>query len=128
MSGELLIDGTAVGPALVIEPLSFWGGFDPETGVIIDRSHPALGVSLTGVLVAMPHGRGSSSSATVVAEALRLGTGPAGFLLQEADEIIATGVFVANSLYDLSVPVGVGQETVVTGRRYRLDTRGLAAV
>jgi len=55
----------------------------------------------------MPSGRGSSSSSTVLAEALRLGTGPAGIVLGEPDEIIAIGSIVAEELYGKGIPVVV---------------------
>ena len=65
------------------EPLSFWGGLDPETGTIVEVSHPQRGRSVAGRILVMPSGRGSSSSATVLAEAIRRGTGPAGIVLGE---------------------------------------------
>lgn len=90
------------------QPLSFWGGVEAETGVIIDANHPQLGESLAGRIVSMPHGRGSSSASSVLAEALRLGTGPAGLILDEADQIIVIGVLVARRLYGVECPVVVG--------------------
>ena len=43
-----LAPGLATGEVLVLdEPLSFWGGLDPETGTLIDAHHPQAGVSLT---------------------------------------------------------------------------------
>jgi predicted aconitase with swiveling domain len=58
----VLVDGTASGHLMVLtDPLSFWGGVDPATGTIIDRSHPAVGASVAGTILFMPHGRGSSS-------------------------------------------------------------------
>jgi PAS domain S-box-containing protein len=45
-------------------------------GRIIDRSHPDLGARVTGTILVMPGGRGSSSSSSVLAEAIRRGTGP----------------------------------------------------
>ncbi|MEM9974986.1 MAG: DUF126 domain-containing protein, partial [Pseudomonadota bacterium] len=33
------------------EGLSFWGGVDPATGVVIDAHHPLKGRSLTGKIV-----------------------------------------------------------------------------
>jgi uncharacterized protein len=105
---RVLVPGAASGPALVLdEPLSLWGGLDPETGRIVEANHPQLGASITGRILAMPSGRGSSSSATVLAEALRLGTGPAGIVLAEPDEIIAIGALVAAELYSVGVPVVV---------------------
>ena len=104
---ELVAGGTS-GPVVVLdEGLSFWGGFDPLTGRIVDRSHPQFGRRLTGALVCMPHGRGSSSSSSVLAESLRLGTGPAGLILSEPDQILVIGSLVAKMLYDVSCPIWV---------------------
>ena len=55
----------------------------------------------------MPSGRGSSSSATVLAESIRLGTGPAGIVLAEPDEIVAVGAIVAAELYGIAIPIVV---------------------
>jgi predicted aconitase with swiveling domain len=96
------------GDILVLdEPLSFWGGLDPSTGRIIDRRHPQNGASVTGKVLVMPAGRGSSSSSTVLAEALRLGTGPASIILSEPDPIIEVGALVARELYGIDCPVVV---------------------
>lgn len=89
------------------EPLSFWGGFDASTGRIIDVHHPQHGASLTGRVVVMPGGRGSSSSASVLAEAVRAGTAPAALILGEPDLIVAVGAVVANELYGVNLPVVV---------------------
>lgn len=108
LRGRPLVDGAAAGPLLRLdEPLSFWGGLDPATGQIIDRRHPQHGVTVTGRVLMMPGGRGSSSSSTVLAEAIRLGTGPAAILLTEPDGIIALGALVAQELYDRVCPVVV---------------------
>ena len=105
---RVLVPGTANGRALVLDqPLSLWGGLDPETGRIVEANHPQLGETVTGRILVMPSGRGSSSSATVLAEALRLGTGPAGIVLGEPDEIIAIGSVVAAELYGGEIPVVV---------------------
>lgn len=97
-----------VGRAVVLdEGLSLWGGMDPATGELIDAHHPQRGVSLTGRIVVMPSGRGSSSSASVLAEAVRAGSAPAAFLLEEPDLILAIGSAVAEELYGVVVPVVV---------------------
>ena len=105
-----LVGGQAEGELVVLdEGLSFWGGFDPTTGKIIDRSHPQWGQTLAGKVVVMPHGRGSSSASSVLAESLRLGTGPAAIILDEPDQIIVVGSLVAGLLYDAQCPVYVGE-------------------
>ena len=96
------------GRALVLdEGLSLWGGMDSATGELIDARHPQRGVSLTGRIVVMPSGRGSSSSASVLAEAVRARTAPAAILLGEPDLILSIGSVVAEELYGIVVPVVV---------------------
>ena len=82
-----------------------WGGLDPVSGEIIDRRHPQSGGILTDRVVAMPFGRGSSSSSAVLLEAVRLGTAPAAFLLLEVDPILALGATVARELYHRGPPI-----------------------
>jgi uncharacterized protein len=89
------------------QPLSLWGGIDPEAGTIIDRRHPQAGASVTGRVLVMPFGRGSSSSSTVLAESIRVNTAPSAIVLLEPDPILALGAAVAHELYGRSVPVVV---------------------
>ena len=106
MRGRLLAPGAATGKALVLsEPLSLWGGFDPATGRLIDRRHPQCGAVATDRVLVMPAARGSSSSASVLAEAVRLGTAPAAVILAEPDLILPVGAAVAEELYGRRVPV-----------------------
>lgn len=108
MDGRFLVEGPVDGTALVLsEPLSFWGGLDPMTGEIVEANHPQRGEVVTGRVLVMPSGRGSSSSATVLAESIRLGTAPAGVVLGAADEIIAIGALVAEALYGVTTAVFV---------------------
>lgn len=97
--------GSARGEVLHLDaPLSFWGGTDHH-GRIIDAHHPQHGASVTGRVLVMTSGRGSSSSSYVLAEQLRRGTGPTAIVLAEADAIIALGALVADELYAIATPV-----------------------
>ena len=87
------------------EPLSFWGGLDPETGIIIDIHHPQCGESIAGRILELPRTCGSTSSPGLLVEALRLGNGPAKVVIGEADMTIISAVFIAKELYDIDVPV-----------------------
>ena len=116
--GRTLVAGWAAGEALVLtEALSFWGGLDPATGALIDTHHPQLGATLTGRILVMPSGRGSSSSSYVLAEAIRAGTAPAAIVLREPDGIIALGAIVARELYGTNMPVVALQATDYGGLR-----------
>ena len=122
-----MITGRAL---LLTEPLSFWGGMDPASGELIDAHHSQRGANLAGRVVVMPAARGSSSSASVLAEAVRAGTAPVAILVGESDLILAIGSAVAEELYGQHVPVVVvtpeelaairdGEEIVLDGDRVR---------
>lgn len=102
----VLHDGEAEGPVLALNaPLSFWGGFDPRTGVILDVHHPQKGACLAGAVLLMRESRGSGSSPGAIAEAIRLGTAPAAIVLVTADMNLAIGAAVAETLYGKPCPV-----------------------
>jgi predicted aconitase with swiveling domain len=106
IDGETLTEGVASAAALALdEPLSFWGGVDSSTGTIIDGHHPQAGQSVAGRVLVMPSGRGSSSSSSVLAEAIRSGAAPAAILLGQNDPIIVLGSIVAQQLYGTRMPV-----------------------
>lgn len=117
------IPGAAEAKALVLaEPLSFWGGIDATTGRVIDRFHPNLGACISGCVLVMPGGRGSSSASSILAEGLRLGTAPAAIVLAEPDPILTVGALVAQELYGLSCPIVVCPiDGIATGARMRID-------
>jgi predicted aconitase with swiveling domain len=101
-----LVAGDASGPPLELTtPLSFWGGLDVATGEVMDRHHPDFGKRLAGAVLMMEQGRGSSSGASVLAEAIRIGTAPVAILLRKRDAIIVTGAMVAAELYGRNCPV-----------------------
>lgn len=109
---RVLVAGDTSGAVLALdEPLSFWGGFESETGTIIDQAHPQVGESLVGRVVMMTVGRGSSSASSVLAEAIREGTAPAALILQESDEIIVLGAIVADEIYGLVMPILIVDES-----------------
>jgi uncharacterized protein len=106
IKGRTLARGVATGEVVVLEePLSFWGGVDAREGIVVSKHHPQFGILLRERVLVMPSGRGSSSSSSVLAEAIRLGTAPAGILLREVDPIIVLGAVVAQELYGVELPV-----------------------
>jgi predicted aconitase with swiveling domain len=97
---HVLHGAAAEGPVLALdEPLSFWGAFDPKTGVILDVHHPQRGVCVTGTILLMNESKGSGSAPGAIAEAIRLSTAPAAIVLVTPDVNLAIGVEVAGTLY-----------------------------
>jgi predicted aconitase with swiveling domain len=132
-ASRVLVPGDADGDVLALtEPLSFWGGLDPATGTITDVHHPQHGEIVTGRILVMPSGRGSSSSSSVLAEAIRALTAPAAIVLSDADPIVALGAIVAEELYGTVVPiVEVAQPhayaTLASARRLRVRGSSISA-
>ena len=108
MRARLLTSGLAEGPVLSLdEPLSFWGAFEPRTGVIIDVHHPQRGVCVKDTVLVMTETRGSGSAPGAIAEAIRLGTAPVAIILAEADINLAVARFT-NAALAQAAPGGGG--------------------
>lgn len=125
-----LVSGEAAGRILALDgPLSFWGGVDAETGDIIDVRHRQHGVNISASILLVPHGRGSSSASSVLAEAIRIGTAPAAIVLSVADEILVLGALVAQELYDIDCPIVVvaegDHENIGRASQASISARGL---
>lgn len=104
--GRPLVPGEAEGEVLFAsEPLSFWGGYDSETGEIIDRRHPLSGQNGAGRVLVIPSTRGSSTTAAVLLESLRSGTGPCAIVTQGPDLFVALASTVASELYGTVLPI-----------------------
>jgi hypothetical protein len=100
LQGQVIIDGEVTGEALVSnEPLSFWGGYDYQTGLIIDQRHPLAGQRAAGRILALPFTRGSSTTTAVLLEAVKAGTAPAAILTTNPDSFFALASIVADEMY-----------------------------
>jgi len=106
MQGKVVIPGQARGVALVSdEPLSFWGGYDWQTGEITDRRHPLSGQVAAGRVLCLPFTRGSSTTTAVLLEAIRNDTAPKAILTTASDFFFALASIVADELYTRPVPL-----------------------
>ncbi len=106
IKGQPIIPGQARGQVLTSsEPLSFWGGYDWQTGEVIDRRHPLSGRIAAGRILAVPFTRGSSTTTAVLLEAIKAGTAPAAIVTLESDFFFALASIVADELYATPVPL-----------------------
>ncbi len=106
MTSTIFVHAKAQGKVLYCEDgLSFWGGVDPQTGIIIDAHHPNHGASLADHIVLMPTSRGSCSGSGVLLELARNGNAPAALVFREAEDILTLGAMIAEQLFDCPVAV-----------------------
>ena len=132
-AGRPVASGSARGAALAADtPLSFWGGFDPETGVIIDRRHPLAGQLATGRVLVIPSGRGSCSGSGVLLESIHNGTAPAAIITSRLDPVISLGCILGDELYATHPPLVVitheDRLGIETGDMIEIDARGLITI
>lgn len=126
---RVLNPGEAGAQAMVLdEALSFWGGFDAQTGIIVDQHHPQKGSCVAGRFLVLPESRGSAGTPAGIAESIRRGVGPAAIALGKADVNVAVGAMVAAALYGIHVPVLVISEAqrarLRSGDRVETDRDG----
>lgn len=134
LTGTALHEGSATGRLFVLrKPLSFWGGVDPEKGIVADPRHPQHAEPLSGRVLVMARTIGSSSSSAIMLELLRNGVSPAGIVLGRPDAILMLGILVAGELGYPTVPVvqvdesGIERLARAEGRRATI-TDGLVEV
>lgn len=97
LRGRKVVGGSAKGEALVSsDPVSFYGGVDPETGSIIEQGHAAFGKRVSGKVFVFPTGKGSTVGSYVIYRMKKLGTAPIAIINVETEAIIATGCVLAS--------------------------------
>ena len=87
------------------EGLSFWGGVDPDTGVIIDIHHPNCGEQLSDKIVLMPTSRGSCSGSGVLLQLAQNGKAPAAIIFRESEDILTLGAMIAERLFNKKIAI-----------------------
>lgn len=103
---EMIVAGEAEGKVLFSdEPLSFWGGYDQETGEIIDRRHPLSGENASNRILAIPSSRGSTTTVSVLLEALLSGKAPSAILIERIDQYFTLAAVIAEVFFHNVFPV-----------------------
>ena len=106
INGQVIEAGAATGIVLAsTDPLSFWGGYDYHTGNIIDQRHPLAGQCAAGRILALPFTRGSSSTTSILLEAVKAETAPAAIVTTSADSFFALASIVADVMYGTPIPL-----------------------
>jgi len=96
LKGRRIFGGKAKGSALVSrEALSFFGGINPDTGVIEEEGHPLEGKSVSGRVLVFPHGKGSTVGSYTLYRMMKTGTAPIAILNRECETIVAVGAIIA---------------------------------
>ncbi len=96
LKGRLIYKGKAEGEALVTsQPISFYGGVDPNTGVVIEKGHELQGQSVKGKILVFPTGKGSTVGSYTLYRMKKNGTAPAGMINKECETVVAVGAIIS---------------------------------
>jgi uncharacterized protein len=96
LKGRIIYKGEAKGEALVTEmPISFYGGVDPNTGVVMEKGHQLNGQSIKGKILVFPQGKGSTVGSYTLYRMKKNGTAPAGMINKECETIVAVGAIIS---------------------------------
>jgi uncharacterized protein len=83
-----IVGGVGAGRALVADTrISFWGGFDPVTGKVVEVGNPLEGQGLENKVVVFRSTKGSSGSSRMLRLARIARKFPAAFINIELDEL-----------------------------------------
>ena len=93
----MICDGSAEGVALVSSsPISFYGGVDPESGMIIERGHELRGQSVKGRVLVFPYGKGSTVGSYILYRLKKRSLAPSAIINEKCETIVAVGAIISS--------------------------------
>jgi len=96
LQGRTIYQGKAAGQTLVTtQGISFFGGVDPETGVVVERGHELEGQSITGKVLVFPTGKGSTVGSYTLYRLKHNGLAPAAIINAVCETITAVGCIIS---------------------------------
>lgn len=107
-SGELLVSG---------EPISFYGGVDPDTGRVVERGHPLEGKSIAGKILYFPRGKGSTVGSYTLYRLKKNGLAPKAMVNLECEPIVAVGAIIS----EIPLVDGISADGLENGMVVKVD-------
>lgn len=96
MKGRIISKEKGEGDALVtLQPISFYGGVDPNTGEVIEKGHELQGKSVKGKVLVFPTGKGSTVGSYTLYRMKKNGVAPAGIINSECETVVAVGAIIS---------------------------------
>jgi predicted aconitase with swiveling domain len=96
LHGRKIFQGQARGEALVTSMgISFYGGVDPDRGIVVEKGHELEGQSVSGRILVFPTGKGSTVGSYTLYRLKHNGKAPAAIVNAECETITAVGCIIA---------------------------------
>jgi uncharacterized protein len=128
LQGRKIYQGAASGEALVTSMgISFFGGVDPDTGVVVEKGHELEGQSISHKILVFPSGKGSTVGSYTLYRLKMNGVAPAAIVNAECETITAVGCIIAEIPCVDHIPIDqfkTGVSLVVDGARGTVEMSG----
>ena len=96
LQGRKIYRGRVRGEALVTSMgISFFGGVDPESGMVVERGHQLEGESIAGKILVFPSGKGSTVGSYTLYRLKLNRNAPLAIINEECETITAVGCIMA---------------------------------
>jgi len=96
LKGRKICPGKANGEAIVSKMgISFYGGVDPNTGIVVEKGHDLEGKSIAGKVLVFPQGKGSTVGSYTMYRLKKNGKAPAAIINKECETIVAVGAIIS---------------------------------
>jgi predicted aconitase with swiveling domain len=110
--------GIVEGEALVTQMgISFFGGVDPESGLVVERGHELEGQSIAGKILVFPSGKGSTVGSYTLYRLKHNGMAPTAIINASCETITAVGCIIAEIPCVDQVPI----EEIHSGQWLKVD-------
>jgi uncharacterized protein len=126
LQGRKICAGMVEGEALVTGMgISFYGGVDPETGVVVERGHALEGQSIAGRVLVFPTGKGSTVGSYTLYRLKLGGLAPVAIVNAECETITAVGCIISDIPCVDHIPIDrlkTGDRLIIDGERGTVET------
>ena len=96
LKGRTISKGIAEGEALTTsQPISFYGGVDPNTSEIIEKGHELHGERVKDRILVFPNGKGSTVGSYTLYRMKKSGIAPSGIINRECETVVAVGAIIS---------------------------------
>jgi hypothetical protein len=97
LKGRIISKGIVKAEALVTsQPISFYGGVNPDTGIVVEKGHELEGKEIKGKILVFPNGKGSTVGSYTLYRMKKNNTAPAGMINKECETIVAVGAIISD--------------------------------
>jgi predicted aconitase with swiveling domain len=96
LKGRIILKGKVEAEVLkTTMPISFYGGVDPNTGIVIEKGHELQGISVKDKILVFPQGKGSTVGSYTLYRMKKNNTAPAAMINKECETIVAVGAIIS---------------------------------